>query len=62
MMLSIPNLGFNIAFIGLKILFFIGILKQIKTGHKKLAIFQIILYFLFDFICISFFYSLNLYR
>lgn len=41
-MLSIPNLGFNIAFIGLKILFFIGILKQIKTGHKKLAVFQII--------------------
>lgn len=61
-MFNTPNLGFNIGFIFLKILLFLGITRQIKTGHKKWVIFQIILYFLFDFICISFFYSLNFYR
>lgn len=59
-MIFSPNvLIFNLAFIGIKILLFLGILKNLKSDNKKWIIFRVVIYFLFDFVCLSFFYTLN---
>lgn len=56
---NMQNITYNILFTILKLLFFLAILKQIKTKNNKYALIQIIAYFVFDFIFLSSFYNLK---